>query len=285
MLAAAAALATGAGAFGASAYAADYQPSTADSRYGNVLDVRNGIGISGIDLACSNGEANARTVAAASELDAIGTAGDQTSPIVFANGLDQAITSLSVKASGDADFGSNVLSGALQPGDSLCWNWVYDGKLTDHENKWSQSFKMTPTYTFRATLSDGTQATFHTVNMNGVRTVDFKHSDSYGVYYVERTTITNHTPDPNLYYEVQYAAEGADEETVNQWINGSAYQGDATEDMAFSSPQYTGATYDSLAASINLYGVPCENDKLYQVYEPISWNRDDLVWSSTHQRP
>lgn len=285
MLAAATALAVGAGAFGASAYAADYQPATADDRYDNVLDARNAIGIAGIDLACSNGQANADAVAAAVRLDAIGQAGDKTSPIVFTNGLDQTIVSLSVRASGDADFGGNVLPGKLASGDALCWNWAYDGKLTDHENKWGQSFKMTPTYTFRATLADGSEAVFHMVNMNGVRTVDFKHSDSYGVYFVERTTVTNHTPDPNLFYEVQYAAEGADEETVNQWINGASYQGAADEPQAFSSPQYTGAAYDSLAASINLYGVPCENDKLYQVYEPISWNRDGLTWSSTHLRP
>lgn len=285
MATAAVTLAASIGAFGATAYASDYQPATADSRYANVVDARNDLGVAAINLTCSNGQANAQAIAQAQGLDAIGATDADASPILFTNGLDKAITELSVKAPGDVDFSGNVLSQAMQPGDALCWMWKYDGALTDHVNAWGQSFKMTPTYTFKATLADGTQAVLHNVNMNGVRTLAVKHSTDYGVYFVERTTITNHTPDPNLFYEISYAEQGANEETVNQWFNGAAYQGDASSAPAASSPQYTGAAYDSLAARTTLCGVPSENDALRKAYEGLNWNGNGVAWSSTHLLP
>lgn len=282
------ALTAGLGAFaGTGAAWADglsYSPTTlGNDSYDNQVDPRNDIGVQGEEYTGPIHDQNADTVAEArSQSITIGTASDDASPVLLTNATGKNIKELSVRSTTESAYPSNMLSASLSNGASACWYVTYDDYGTlSYTNNNGDTYAVPARYSFEATFDDGTTAEFHEVNANGLRTLTLKYSDDYGVYYVERTTITNHTPDPSLPYEVDRAAYGNDAE-YNAYANSAAStdrraitasRGDA---WILDRPDIT-TEMSVYAITLPLYGEP-SGDYTNGVYEPLYWNSDSLEW-------
>ncbi len=283
-LACAAVVATSMGALAGVCYAdADYAPTVlGNSAYSNQVDKINDYTVHGIDYTSSIANQNADTVAQARALAVtMGTDAQTASPIVVTNSLGQDIVGLSYKAQADEKFPASLLSGTLSKGESACWFYEYDYTEQKMTNQAGVVVSMPQTYSLQATLADGTTAEFHDINMNGVRTLNLCYSDTYGVNYVERTTVTNHTPDPNLYYEVNRAAYDGDAQEFNYHVNSAGRMGDL---------MYTEARGDGWQVGheplqdIEDFGIEpplvgyYESDFNDGVLGPLAWNGDRLTW-------
>lgn len=261
-----------------------YAPTVlGNDAYTNQVDVRNDYTVEAVNYTSPISDQNSESVADARALSTvIGQESDDASPIIVTNSLGKEIKELSIRTSDEASYPSNMMSGTLSDGGQAVWYLTYDYAEQDYTNSVGATYKMPVNYLIKATLADGTTAEFHNVNMNGVRTLNLCYSDDYGVNYVERTTITNHTPDPNLYYEANLAsyANGIDE--FNYHVNSG---GALTERMITESRggawRYAG--HDPLP-DIEDYGIDTpllgepSGDYTDDLYNSLYWNADGLTW-------
>lgn len=265
------------------ALAADYEPTLlGNDSYTNQVDEINDYVVEGITYTSQIANQNADTVAEAEALSiTIGSASDDASPILVTNSLGKTISEFSVRGSDESTYPSNMMSASLSDGESACWYFVYDYQEQTYTNHVGDTLYMPVNYYIQVTFDDGTTAEFHNINLNGVRTINLCWSDDYEVYYVERTTITNHTPDPTLYYEVNLAEE-EDAEEFNFHVN-SAGRLDAlayteSRGAAWSNLDHTPTqTIEDFGIEIPLYGTS-QGDYTDGLYDELRWNSDSLPW-------
>lgn len=262
----------------------DYAPTLlGNSAYTNQTDERNAYTVEAMNylgpISSQNSDAAEEARAAAVQ---IGTASDDATPITVTNSLGKAVKEFTFRTSAESSYPSNQMSGQLAAGETAGWNFVYDYTEYDYTNEAGVTSAVPINYLMQVTFDDGTTAEFHNVNMNGVRTINLCYSEDYGVYYVERTTITNHTPDPNLYYETNLAAyEGPDEE-FDYHVNSAGAMGERmiTESRG-GDWRYAGhdplPEIEDFGADIPLHG-ESDGDYADGLYEDLYWNADDLTW-------
>ena len=281
----AAALAVSMGAGAAIAADTSYAPTTlGNSAYTNQVDARNDYTVQAVRYTSSISNQNAETVAEAQGLSAqIGSASGDVSPIVVTNSLGKDIKEFTFRTSDTSSYPGNQLSGTLSDGQSAGWAFTYDYGERSYTNSAGKTINMPENYLLQGTCADGTTAEFHNVNMNGVRTLNLCYSADYGVYYVERTTITNHTPDPNLYYEANLAAYEGGGNEFDYHVNSAGRMGEF---------MYTASRSDGPVWSLEhevsqdipdtgivpaLHG-ESEGDGITPSYQELYWNSDDLTW-------
>lgn len=283
-VAVAATLAVSLGAGGGLCYAAtSYEPTVqGNDAYDNLVDDRNGYPVEGINYTASIANQNADTVAEARALAVtIGSDVEGASPIIVTNSLGKTVKEFSFRTSGDSSYPGNQMSGTLSDGESACWNFEYGYAERDVANGSGVALSMPLNYLLQVVFEDGTTAEFHNVNMNGVRTLNLRHSDDYGVYYVERTTITNHTPDPNLYYEVNLGSYEGGADEFDYHVNSGGRMGELMYTESRGNPWNVG--HDPLQA-IEDYGVDLplhgasEGEGITGSYVELFWNSDELAW-------
>lgn len=279
----AAALAVSMGAGAAIAADTSYAPTTlGNSAYTNQVDARNDYTVQAMRYTSSISHQNADTVAEAQGLSAqIGSASGDVSPIVVTNSLGKDVKEFTFRTSDTSSYPGNQLSGTLADGQSAGWAFAYDYGERTYTNQAGKTISMPKNYLMQVTFADGTTAEFHNVNMNGVRTLNLCYSADYGVYYVERTTITNHTPDPNLYYEANLAAYEGGEDEFDYHVNSGGRMGDLmyTESRGFPWDLAHEVSQDIPDMGIvpPLHG-ESEGDGITAVYQDLYWNSDDSTW-------
>ena len=281
----AAALAVSMGAGAAVAADTSYAPTTlGNGAYTNQVDARNGYTVQAVRYTSSISNQNAETVAEAQGLAVqIGSASGDASPIVVTNSLGRDVKEFTFRASNEASYPGNQLSATMPDGQSAGWAFAYDYGERSYTNASGQTISMPKNYLMQVMFADGTTAEFHNVNMNGVRTLNLCYSADYGVYYVERTTITNHTPDPNLYYEANLAAYEGGADEFDYHVNSAGNM----EGLMYTASRSDGAIW-SLAHEVSqdipdtgivptLHG-ESEGDDITPSYQELYWNSDDLTW-------
>lgn len=277
-------IALGMGAFASTGYAlTDWEPTLlGNDEYTNQIDTVNDYGVEGIYYTAQIAEQNSDEVAATRALDiTIGTDGDNVSPVKVTNSTGKNIKELTFRWSDESSYPANSLSSALANGKSACWFYeVAYGEYAE-ENQVGITYQVPANMMIKATFDDGTTAEFHNLNMSALRTVNLCYSKDYGVYYVERTTITNHTPDPNLYYEVNLSEYTGTDEEFNFHVNSGARMGELcyTESRGF--PWHVGhgtlQTITDYGIELPLYGEP-SGDYTDGVYSSLYWNSNNLPW-------
>ncbi len=276
----------------------DYTPTTlGNPDYDNQVDLVNGVYVSGIDYTDSMSQQNVDTLEAAAALsNQFGTEGGDAYALTVINKLDQDIVKLEAKELGESDYTDLGLTSAIEAnGGEACWWYTQTYTEVSVTNRSGDTYVMPTTTTYRATLEDGTTVEFHDVNMKGVLTLAFLYSDEYDVNYVERTTVTNHTPDPTLYYETNLARGYADDseetytaEEFNYHVNSAVRMGD------LQITESRGGGWDSNLPDLEdldyildfgvytpLYGEP-SGDYTDGTYEYLYWNRHSIVWRQTN---
>lgn len=279
------ALAASLGAFAGTALAADFDyapdPLGNDS-YTNQTDQRNDVTVQGMEYTSQIANQNSDEVSQAESASVtLGQKSDDAVPILLTNETGKNITALSVRGNSDSSYPANMLSGNLANGESAGWYFTYDYNAETYTNHIGHDYLIPENFCIQATFDDGTTGEFHNVNMNGVRTVALEYSNDYGVYYVERTTITNHTPDPNLYYEANLQEYGNDAE-FNFHVNSAAALDQRAVTATRGSHWILGAPENQsdlqiYAISLPLYGQPSA-DYTDGLYKDLYWNSDDLTW-------
>jgi|GEM_PF-6738162 len=267
-------------------YAAEsYTPTVlGNSSYSNQTDAINDYQVQGIDYTAQIASQNSDTVAEAESLSAtIGTKSDAASPIVVTNSLGKTIKAFTFRSDADTSYPANMLSASLKSGDSACWYYTYDYAEKKYTNATNITINMPENYTLQVTFDDGTTAEFHNLNMNAVRTINLCYSEDYKVYYAERTTITNHTPDPNLYYEVNLANYTGSAAEFDYHVNSGGRMGE----LAITAARGGGWDEGQSAAketienyrltTLPLYGQPT-GDYTDGNYDYLHWNSNDLTW-------
>lgn len=288
------AMAASLGAFAATGWA-DVSPATYDyeptllgnSSYTNQDDARNAFTVEGTGYLSAIASQNADTVAEArSQKLTIGQDGEGVSPILVMNNTGKEIVGFTYKDTNDSSYQANLLPSAFEDGAKLGWFWktVYDEAR--FENSAGASYVMPVNYTFELTFSDGETAELHNVNLNGVRTLEFCYSADYDVFYLNRTTITNHTPNRSLYYEVSLREDvesGAyTAEQIDQHINSSAALGtrmftEARGQAWMHAGHGALPTFEDYGSETMLPGEPT-GDFATAIYQELYWNSDNLIW-------
>ncbi|MBQ6585447.1 MAG: hypothetical protein IJH83_01405 [Coriobacteriales bacterium] len=266
--------------------------------YTNYVDLRNDIYVDGMNYVGSIGSQNADTVDAAAALtNQFGTQGEDAYALTVINKLDQPITKLEIKPLGQTSFTDLGLTSSIAAGDKACWWYTQEYDEVEVTNRAGKTYVMPINYTFQATLADGTVAVFHDVNMKGVLSLGFRYSADYEVFYVERTTVTNHTPDPTLYYEYNLARGFSDEsdevytaEEFNYHVNSSvrlanrmftASRSDGTI-WEVAVPNWEDVDYSpDFGVYVPLYGEPSQ-DYTDGTYEHVYWNPQLIIWRITN---
>lgn len=281
----AAALAVSMGAGAAIAADTSYAPTTlGNSAYTNQVDARNDYTVQAVRYTSSISNQNADSVAEAQGLSAqIGSASGDASPIVVTNSLGKDIKEFTFRTSDAQSYPGNQLSGTLSDGQSAGWAFTYDYGERSYTNSAGKTINMPKNYLLQVTFADGTTAVFHNVNMNGVRTLNLCYSADYGVYYVERTTITNHTPDPNLYYEANLAAYEGGADEFDYHVNSAGRMGEFMYTASRSDGPVWSLEHEASQDIPDTGIVPAlhgesEGDGITPSYQELYWNSDDLTW-------
>lgn len=281
----AAALAVSMSAGAAVAADTSYVPTTlGNSAYTNQVDPRNDYTVQAVRYTSSISDQNADAVAQAQGLSAqIGSAASDASPIVVTNSLGKDVREFTFRTSDVQAYPGNQLSGTLADGQSAGWAFTYDYGERSYTNSAGKTISMPKNYLMQVTFADGTTAEFHNVNMNGVRTLNLCYSADYSVYYVERTTITNHTPDPNLYYEANLAAYEGGEDEFDYHVNSAGRMGELMYTAARSDGPIWSLEHEVSQDIPDTGIVPAlhgesEGDGITDVYRSLYWNGDDLTW-------
>ncbi len=277
-----------------------YTPTTlGNPDYTNYVDLRNGIYVDGMEYVGSMSQQNVDTLEAAAALpNQFGQQGGTAYALTVINKLDQNITKLAVKELGQSSFTDLGLSSPISAnGGMACWWYTQTYKEVNVTNQAGITRVMPVTYTYQATLADGTVVEFHDVNMKGVLTLAFRYSDEYEVNYVERTTITNHTPDPTLLYEYNLSRGYADDtdkvytaEEFNYHVNSAIGMGTRmyTASRSYGPtwevgvPKWSDVDYSpDFGVYVPLYGEP-SGDAFNASYEHVFWNRLLVQWRETN---
>ena len=200
-------LALGLGATALAFAAEDYVPTTlGNPDYTNYTDLRNDIYVDGMTYVGPISAQNVDTMDAAAALtNQFGTKTDASYALTVINKLDQAITKITVRANGESTYTDLGLASPIPAGGKACWWYTQEYREYKVTNTEGVSYVSPVNYFFRVTTADGNTFEVHAVNMKGVLTLAFCWSDAYEVNFVERTTITNHTPDPTLLFEYNLA--------------------------------------------------------------------------------
>ncbi len=282
------ALTVGVGAFATTAFAVDeqysYEPTVqGNSAYsGNLVDEADGYGVEGNEYTNSISQQNAEEVAATKALGTtIGSASDDASPVRVTNNTGKTIKELALRTSNQTAYGLNQLSASLNQGDAACWFYAYNYQEQSYTNSTGITIQEPVNTCLKVTFSDGTTGEFHNINMNAVRTIELCYSPDYSVYYVQRTTITNHTPDPNLYYETNLASYTGGEAEFNYHVDSGGRMGA----LAITASRGGGwdVGHDPLQeitdykVELPLYGTPY-GSYTKGLYDALHWNSDSLTW-------
>lgn len=274
-----------------------YQPTTlGNSSYTNHIDLRNDIYVDGMNYVGSMSAQNSDYLDETAALShQIGTQGENAYALRLTNKLSQGITKLEVKGCDQSAYTELALGGSFAAGEEACWWYTQEYREYNITNKAGIAYTTPVNYTFKATLADGSVAYFHDVNMNGVQSIAFRYSDAYGVYYVERMTITNHTPDPNLLYEYNLARGFADdsdetysEAEFNYHVNSAArmdnLQFTASRGAGFDNavPKWSDVAYaPDFGVYVPLYGEP-SGSYTNGTYAHLYWNPQLIKWRQTN---
>jgi hypothetical protein len=271
----------------------NYKPTTlGNADYTNYTDLRNDIYVDGMNYVGSISNQNSDTLDATSALAS--QFGEQTSDayaLRVTNKLDQTITKLAIKASDESSFTDLGLGGNLDTGDEACWWYTQEYRETSITNRSGMEYTTPVTYTLQATLSNGDKVEFHEVNLKGVLTLAFCYSDDYEVNYVERTTITNHTPDPTLYYEYNLSRGSAADSDTTYTADEMAYHVYSAARMDNRQitesrgggwdegvPVWSDVDYaPDFGVFVPLYGEPNE-DYTDGTYNHLLWNAKNIIW-------
>lgn len=265
------------------AAAADYTPTLLGNDYDNRVDERNAYTVEGMNYTAPIASQNGDAVAAAQGASVtVGQQGEGATPILLTNSLGKTVKEFTFRLSDEAAYPGNQMSGTLADGESAGWFYTYDYGTHDYTDSQGRVIAVPNNCLMQVTFDDGTTAEFHNVNTNGVRTIDLRHSDEYGVYYVARTTITNHTPDPNLYYEANLAGYEGPAEEFDYHVNSAGAMGarQITESRGGAwetgkhSPTQDIADY---GADIPMLG-ESSGDYTDGVYDDLYWNEEGLAW-------
>lgn len=275
----------------------DYKPTTlGNSDYTNYTDLRNDIYVDGMTYVGSISSQNADTIDETAALsNQFGDQNESSYALRVINKLDQAITKLAIKGSDETSFTDLGLKSNLEPGGEACWWYTQQYRETTITNRSGKEYTTPVTYTIQATLADGTTIDFHEVNMNGVLTLALRYSDDYKVNYVERTTITNHTPDPTLVYEYNLARGYSDDSDTKYTADEMAYHVYSAvrmDDRMFTESRGSGWDADvpdwsdvayapDFGVYVPLYGEPNE-DYTDGTYNHLLWNAKNIVWRVTN---
>lgn len=285
--------------FAAGAAFADenYQPTLlGNSSYSNYVDLRNDIYVDGISYVGSMSAQNSAFLDETAALgNQIGTQAENAYAIRVTNKLSQDITALEMKACDQTSYTSLQLGSPLASGQDACWWYTQEYREYSVTNRTGKTYTTPVNYTFKATLADGTTAVFHDVNVNGILSLTFCFSDAYDVNYVERTTLTNHTPDPTLYYEYNLLRGYSDEsdetysaEEFNYHVNSAVRM----DNRMFTASRGSGwdadvPAWDTVAYApdfgvyVPLYGEP-SGEYTDGTYEHLYWNPQLIRWRQTN---
>lgn len=269
-----------------------YAPTTlGNPDYTNYVDPLNDIQVAGIDATTSISRQNAETQQLAAEQALqLGAITDVTTPVLLTNRLDQPIPALAFHTTATGEYGENLLTGQLEAGASAGWN-VDESAYSESTvtNKHGVTAQIPDNYLIQATLADGTVAEFHNVNMAGVETVDLCYSADYEVFYVTVTRINQHTPDPNINYELDVAAgkeanfqtNSAARYAADKEITASRGGGWDTENLKLTSGGTDWSHILDFGVYVPLFGEP-SLDYTDGVYEELYWNPDQHLWRGTN---
>lgn len=281
----AAMLAVSMGAGAAVAADVGYAPTTlGNSAYTNQVDSRNDYTVQAVRYTSSISSQNADSVAQAQGFSTqIGSTAGDASPVAVTNSLGKDVSEFTFRTSDAQSYPGNQLSGMLADGESAGWAFTYDYGERSYINSAGKTISMPKNYLIQVTFADGATAEFHNVNMNGVRTLNLCYSADYGVYYVERTTITNHTPDPNLYYEANLAAYEGGGDEFDYHVNSAGRMGELMYTAARSDGPIWNLEHKVSQDIPDMGIVPelhgeSEGNGITDVYRGLYWNSDDLTW-------
>ena len=260
--------------------------------YTNYIDVRNGIYVDGMTYVgpMSAQNADMLTETAALPLQ-MGAQQDDAYALRVINKLDQAVTKLSLMATDEAAPVDLGLPSDLAAGDAACWWYVQEYRDQPVTNRSGMEYVTPVNYLVQATLADGSVVEFHDVNLKGVLTLALCHSDAYGIDYVERTTLTNHTPDPTLLYEYNRVRGYADDspetytpEEFSYHVNSAVRMDDRqiTESRGggwdANVPLWSEVSYaPDFGVYVPLYGEPSEG-YTDGTYDYLFWNPTLMTW-------
>ena len=269
--------------FASSASVSDYEPTTVGNDYPNYIDERNDIVVEGMKAVMPISQQNTENLESAKALDVkIDAETDGCTAILVTNMTGKDISEFKVKTNSEP-YSQNLLSGELAVDGQACWYFTFPGYTThEYTNTTGVTYTVPDNYTIQVKFADGSTGEFHNLNMNGVRTVNLCWSDAYKVYFVERTTITNHTPDPNLYYEVNRdEGEEGGGDALDFHVNSAARMGDRqiTESRGggWEMSHEPSQELDNYSLALPLYGEPSD-DYTDGVYEDLYWNAEELRW-------
>lgn len=268
---------------GAGYAASDYMPTLlGNDTYSNHVDLVNDYRVEGIYYTAPISDQNTDTVAEARSLaTTIGNESEAASPIIVTNNLGKTIEEFSFRSSADSAFPGSMLSASLADDESACWFYEYNYAEQDYTNSIGSTYAMPQNYLIQVVFSDGTTAEFHNINMNAVRTINLCYSTDYGVYYVERTTITNHTPDPNLYYEVNLNEYEGGSAEFNYHVNSGGGMGERAITASRGGGWDVGhdplQQIEDFGIDLPLYGTST-GDYTDGRYDSLRWNSDSLIW-------
>lgn len=281
--------------------AEDYVPTTlGNPDYTNYTDLRNGIYVDGMTYVGPISAQNTDTMDAAAALpNQFGAKTDASYALTVTNKLGQAITKIAMRADSESSYTDLGLASPIAAGEAACWWYTQEYREYTVTNTSGVSYVSPVNYYFQVTLADGSMFEVHAVNMKGVLTLSFCYSEAYGVYYVERTTITNHTPDPTLYYEynlMQGVAADSDyiytPEEFNYHVNSAVRMGDREItasrgggwDTAVNTWHAQNKDFDyspDFGVYVQLYGEPSQ---AYTdgTYAHLYWNARLIQWRVTN---
>lgn len=270
-----------------------YQPTLlGNADYTNYIDLRNDIYVDGMTYVGPISSQNADRLAATAALgNQFGSQEEGSYALCVINKLDQAITKLGIKASDETSFTDLGLAADIAPGDEACWWYTQEYRDYAVTNRSNKEYVTPVTYTFQATLADGATAEFHDVNLKGVLSLALCFSDTYDVNFVERTTVTNHTPDPTVLYEYNrargFAADSDTKYTPEEFayhVNSAVRMDDRqiTESRGGgwdeSVPLWSDVAYaPDFGVYVPLYGEPSE-DYTDGTYDYLFWNPNLITW-------
>lgn len=275
----------------------NYKPTTlGNTDYTNYVDLRNDIYVDGMTYVGSISAQNSDTIDETSALsNQFGEQSESSYALRVTNKLEQAISALAIKGSDETSFTDLGLNNNIESGEEACWWYTQQYRETSITNRSKTEYTTPVTYTIQAKLADGSTIDFHEVNMTGVLTLTLRYSDEYKVNYVERTTVTNHTPDPTLLYEYNLSRGYADDSDTKYSPEEMAYHVYSAVRMDdrmitesrgggwdASVPNWSDVSYaPDFGVYVPLYGEPNE-DYTNGTYSHLLWNAKNITWRVTN---
>ena len=276
----------------------NYQPTLlGNSSYSNHVDLKNDIYVDGINyVGAMSGQNSDYLDETASLSNQIGSQAGDAYALRVINKLSANITTLEVMGDDQTSYTKLELGSSIAAGEEACWWYAQEYREYKITNQSGKEYTTPANTTFRATLDNGSTVIFHNVNMNGVLSLAFCYSDDYGVNFVERTTLTNHTPDPTVYYEYNLLRGYSDDtdttytaKEFNYHVNSAVRMGDRMFTESRGSGWEVGLpeNWESVDYSpdfgvyVPLYGEP-SGEYTDGTYAYLYWNPQLILWRQTN---